>query len=346
MDLLTLLVGTYTSGESEGVYCYHFNQETAMAVHLSSVRIDNPSFMTLNDSADRLYVITENNDEWDAVTRFGFNKSSGEFCEREKVLIDSKSPCYIIHGDSWIGVANYGGGTVTTFPLNHSGELLPYQQQIGFDGDGVSRMHCLIFSPDRKYIFATDLGKDSIYKFKVASKNEIESGAVILQQTEVTIKLAKGDGPRHLIFSANGMYAYLINEKGRNIAVFDYKDGDLLLKQSLRMDEITDCGGGGDIHISPDGNYLYASNRLKNDGIAIFKINSCDGLLTRVGYCNTGIHPRNFTITPNGEFMLVACKDSHRIELYSIDKLSGGLKYMGSELDIVVDSPVFVHLIE
>lgn len=348
MDELTLLVGTYTAGNSsEGVYCYRFNQETAVAEPISTAKVDNPSFMALNAGADKLYVITENNDDWDAVTLYDLDKAKGELRERERVLIGSKSPCYILHGDGWIGIANYGGGTIATFPVGESGNMRPRQQLIDFSAEdgAVSRLHCLAFSPDKEFVFATDLGKDSIYKFRVARGEEIESGEPILTRCEPTVKLNHGDGPRHLTFTADGQFAYLINEKGRSVAVFDYSCGVLQLKQSLRMDEITDCGGGGDIHIAPNGEYLYASNRLKNDGIAIFKINKQNGTLTKVGYRNCGVHPRNFTITPNCRYMLVACKDSNRIELYAIDATSGDLSYMGEEFDIKVDSPVYVQLV-
>ena len=80
--------------------------------------------------------------------------------------------------------------------------------------------------------------------------------------------------------------------------------------------------GGADIHVSPDGKFLYASVRLKNDGIAIFKIKP-DGTLEKVGYQNTGKHPRNFAITPNGKYLLVACRDDNRIEVYERNAETG-----------------------
>ena len=101
--------------------------------------------------------------------------------------------------------------------------------------------------------------------------------------------------------------------------------------------------GSGDIHISPDGKFLYASNRLKADGIAIFSIQPDNGILTKVGYQLTGIHPRNFIITPNGKYMLVACRDSNVIQIYERDADTGLLTDIHG--DIKVDKPVCVKFI-
>ena len=118
-----------------------------------------------------------------------------------------------------------------------------------------------------------------------------------------------GSGPRHLTFSPNGHYAYLINELSGTVIAFEYKDGDLKEMQTIAADTVN-AQGSADIHISPDGKFLYASNRLKADGIAIFNIHPDNGMLSKAGYQLTGIHPRNFIITPNGKYLLVACRDS------------------------------------
>ena len=101
--------------------------------------------------------------------------------------------------------------------------------------------------------------------------------------------------------------------------------------------------GSGDIHISPDGKFLYASNRLKADGLAIFSIHPENGMLTKVGYQLTGIHPRNFIITPNGKYLLVACRDSNVIQIYERDTDTGLLTDIRK--DIKVDKPVCMKFV-
>ena len=101
--------------------------------------------------------------------------------------------------------------------------------------------------------------------------------------------------------------------------------------------------GSGDIHISPDGKFLYASNRLKADGLAIFSIHPENGMLTKVGYQLTGIHPRNFIITPNGKYLLVACRDSNEIQIYERDTDTGLLTDIRKDIKVV--KPVCIKFV-
>ena len=116
-----------------------------------------------------------------------------------------------------------------------------------------------------------------------------------------------------------------------------YDKGNLTPVQAVEADTLQ-ASGSADIHITPDGRFLYASNRLKGDGIAIFSIDPANGQLTKVGYQLTGVHPRNFVITPNGKFLLCACRDSNVVQVYEIDKQSGLLR--DTEKDIRVSKPV------
>ena len=116
-----------------------------------------------------------------------------------------------------------------------------------------------------------------------------------------------------------------------------YDKGNLTPVQSVETDTLH-ASGSADIHITPDGRFLYASNRLKGDGIAIFSIDPANGQLTKVGYQLTGVYPRNFVITPNGKFLLCACRDSNVVQVYEIDKQSGLLR--DTEKDIRVSKPV------
>ena len=143
-----------------------------------------------------------------------------------------------------------------------------------------------------------------------------------------TFYVTPGSGPRHLEFSAKGDRAYLLNELSGTVMVFerDLEDGALTLVQEIQADQ-SGARGSGDIHLSADGRFLYSSHRLQNDGIAIFRVLD-GGRLEYVGYQNTGVHPRNFVISPSGDFILVACKGDNSIEVYRRDKKSGLLSFL------------------
>mgnify|MGYP002515235276 FL=1 len=148
-----------------------------------------------------------------------------------------------------------------------------------------------------------------------------------------------GSGPRHMEFSADGERLYVIAELSGEVLVYGAgSDGEpsFTLVQRIQADEVN-AGGSADIHIHPSGKWIYTSHRLDNDGISIFKINE-DGTLEKCGYARTGRHPRNFMITPDGELLLVACRDDRLIQVFTIEK-DGTLTLTPSKLVFESDMP-------
>lgn len=342
---LTMLVGTYTSGNSKGIYTYRFNEETGKSTLLDSVEVANPSYLTLSEDNKFVYSVNEASKDQAAVSAFAFDKDKGSLrlLNTEKTM--GADPCYLITDGNNVITANYSGGSITVFPIAKDGFLLPAADIIKFKGSGPvkdrqeqAHLHCVRITPDGKYLLADDLGTDQIYKFNINQNTHTDNKAAFLSKgTPEAFKVAPGSGPRHLVFSNDGKFAYLINEIGGTVIAFQYADGMLNEIQTIAADTVG-AQGSGDIHISPDDKFLYASNRLKADGIAIFKIHPTDGTLTKAGYQPTGIHPRNFIITPNGKYLLVACRDDNVIQTYERDTTTGMLT--DTEKDIIVDKPV------
>lgn len=342
---LTMLVGTYTSGNSKGIYSYRFNEETGKSTLLDSVEVANPSYLTLSEDNKFVYSVNEASKDQAAVSAFAFDKDKGSLRLLNTKKTMGADPCYLITDGNNVITANYSGGSITVFPIAKDGFLLPAADIIKFKGSGPvkdrqeqAHLHCVRITPDGKYLLADDLGTDQIYKFNINQNTYTDNKEAFLSKgTPEAFKVAPGSGPRHLVFSNDGKFAYLINEIGGTVIAFQYADGMLNEIQTIAADTVG-AQGSGDIHISPDGKFLYASNRLKADGIAIFKIHPTDGTLTKAGYQPTGIHPRNFIITPNGKYLLVACRDDNVIQTYERDTTTGMLT--DTEKDIIVDKPV------
>lgn len=339
-----LLVGTYTSGESEGIYVYQFDTISGYSKYINKVKVANPSYLAVSKDEKYVYAVSENGDNTDAASAFAFDKSNGTLKLINSQPTGGAAPCYITidNGGKHLATANYLGGSITVFGIKEDGSIdKTTQQVISFTGKSTDpkrqtqpHLHCVTYSPDEKFLFADDLGTDKIYKFNI---NTSEPGEYIKIGTPAFVKVADGSGPRHLTFHPNNKYAYLINEISGTVTTFDYNNGNLTEKQTIKADTLN-AQGSADIHTSPDGKYLYASNRLKGDGIAIFSINQSDGTLTKIAYQETGIHPRNFVITPNGNYLLAASRDSDIIQIFAIDKHTGLLE--NTYKDIKLDMPV------
>jgi len=347
---LYLLIGTYTSGSSKGIYVYRFNTETGEAKYVSEIDgLSNPSYLNLSKDEKFVYSVGENENEGGVAYALSFDKKSGKLACLNSQKTYGGSPCYINIDPKgkYVITANYTGGNVSVFKIKKDGTLFPSNQIITFDKKDApepqpqSHLHCVAFTPEGKYLLADDLGKDKVHKFNLNYTEKEDNSVQFLQTGKPdAFDVEKGSGPRHITFHPNGKYAYLINELSGKVIVFQYNNGILKDIQYIASDTTSgaDKKGSADIHLTPDGKFLYASNRLKADGIAIFKVNQANGKLTKIGYQYTGIHPRNFIITPNGKLLLVACKNSNVIQVFKINSKTGLLEDAGKKIEL--DKPV------
>ncbi len=358
VDDLKMFIGTYTEGStSTGIYVFSFNQKTGSFKELSNIEAHNPSFLTISADKKRLYAVSEYNDGRQGAYSFDINAghdklSNPVFKHNYPALKQENSgdkqggdPCHICRQGEYVITANYTGGDISVYQLDGEGRLSRLAQYHSFadkTAQAKSHIHCIIPSPDGKYIFVTDLGMNCIYRLHV-NHGKAEASNAFIDKPEIAYQGSKGMGPRHLTFSPDGKHAYLINELGGECIAFEYNDGKLTEIQKIMADE-GKGHGSADIHVSPDGRFLYASHRLKKDGISIFSINQQNGKLTKIGYQKTGKHPRNFNITPNGQFLLVACRDNDMIQVFKRDINTG--KLSKTSKTIKLGKPVCIQFLQ
>jgi 6-phosphogluconolactonase (cycloisomerase 2 family) len=335
---MMMLVGTYTDGGSEGVYSYRFNQATGEAQVLDSLAMVNPSYLTKPNDKGLTYVVSETNDKTASLNVVILDKN-GKMRLLDTKPTEGTAPCYVATNGEIALTANYSGGSMSVFKLGQSGTYADLAVKFpgATGGPDLRRqnsphVHCACFTPDGKYVLATDFSADRILSFRIEGNDVKDNG--------VAAVVSADSGPRHLTFSNDGRFAYLMSELSGNVTVFSYQDGRLERLQEIVSDSVQ-ARGGADIHLSPDGRFLYSSNRLKADGIAIFAVDGKTGRLTHVGYQPTAVHPRQFNITPNGKFLLCCCRDSGKIQVFRRDGKSGLLT--DTHQDILLSKPVCVQ---
>lgn len=341
-----LFTGTYTSGASKGIYIYTFNAATGDITPVSIAEgVSNPSFLSLSPSGKYLYAVNQNSGEKvSEVSAFAFDRGTGKLTLINKQPSGSEGPCYISTDASgkWVMVGHYTGGALTAFQVEKDGALKSQAQLITHSGSSVNKqrqekahVHAAVFSPDQRFLMVPDLGIDKImiYRFDPAFWKKPLTPAK--KQSFVSTK--PGSGPRHMTFHPRLPYAYLIEELQGTISAYHYNQDTLKLIQNISSHPADYNGtrGSADIHVSPDGKFLYASNRGDAHNIAIFAINQDNGKLAAKGFQSTmGTVPRNFMIDPTGSYLLVANQQSSNIVIFKRDKLTGQLQPTGKEISV------------
>lgn len=349
-----LFIGTYTSNGSKGIYVYKFNSQTGDASWVSNTdSSSNPSFLAVTRDGKYLYAVNEvSRDRAGFVASYAFDTTTGKLSFLNKQSTGSENPCHVsvTKDGKWVAVANYSGGSLAMLPVNKDGSLQPFAQHLVHTGKGFNpqrqdkpHVHSVFFSPEEKYLFSPDLGLDmiSIYQFNPTAKEPLQPAAVASAATQ------PGTGPRHLEFSPGGKYMYVLEEMGGAVNVYDYKNGEVKFIQRVPTHPADFKGqpGSADIHISPDGKYLYASNRGEENNLAIFLINPINGMIANVGYQSTlGNGPRNFMIDPSGNFVLVANQKTNNIVIFRRNKFTGMLQDTGKKIEI--PSPVCLKMLK
>jgi 6-phosphogluconolactonase len=351
-----LLVGTYTSGKSKGIYSFRFNADTGDLQPLASpAETVNPSYLVVSPDEKFVYAVNELHgcgDEQGAVSAFHFDAASGALTIINKVSSLGEDPCYVsLSPDGHnLFVANYSSGSLSALAVLADGSLSGTVETLTHLGHGPNpvrqksaHVHMVFPAPDNDFLFATDLGEDRVYAYRCEPGNQ----AFPLRSAEPPFTAVKaGAGPRHMAFGSNGRFVYLIEEMGEAIVVFERDGARLNSIQTVRLadNEWPGDTGAAALHLSPDGKFLYASNRANANELVIYSVDPQDGTLMPVGHQSSlGVKPRDFCIDPTGKFLVVANQDSDNLVTFKRDLEAGTLTPTGKPVE--VGSPVCVQVV-
>lgn len=362
---LLLVTGSYASAADNGVQVFEFDGAAGGTLRLldTAQGLTNPTFVNVDAAAKRIYAIGEKPNgeggkEGEVIT-FALDPKQGKLTELKRTPSMPSSgnqqttTCHISRdlGDEYVVVCSYHGGSIGLIQLNEAKEADQLTDIAVHTGHGQHperqdrpHPHSAIFSPDGQYLFVSDLGLDIIRTYTInRDENKLEAHADTL--------LHPGAGPRHFTFHPDGQTAYVINEVDSTITSFTYDSASGTLQTvdtvSTLPEDFKEENTCAEIAISPDGKYLYASNRGA-DNIAVYKVDSSTAKLTHIEYVSThGGHPRHFSLTPDGEYLIVANRDANNLVVFSRKADTGRLQFTGNTAEVskpVCVKPVIVSV--
>ena len=337
-----LFVGTFTSEGAEGIYLCDFNSANGKIEKIKTFKgIDNPSFLKISPDRKFLYSVNRVSEEIEPaggyVTSYEIDETHN-LSFLNKQISHGAAPCHIdISADGkFVAIATYTGGTVSLYPVGEDGSLLPASTTIVNKGSGANERrqkephaHSVKFSPFSNLVFSADLGTDQLNIFEL-KKNKLS------KFSQDSVEMAAGAGPRHFNFHPEKEIIYVINELNSTITAINNENKTWLPFQTVStlpagFEGTNSCA---DIHVSPDGRFVYGSNRGHNS-IAVFRTDPQSGELEFLQTVSTqGDWPRNFTLSPDGKFLLAANQRSGNITVFRIDSQTGIPKFTGNELKL------------
>ncbi|AXI02648.1 lactonase family protein [Aquirhabdus parva] len=337
-----LLVGGYNNA----IASYVFNQSNGQIEQSTIVRTPahNASWFTVDAERNRLFAV----DEIGSKSTKPVGKVSGfKLLDPAKPLdkINTQptlgdEPTFVVHSPDghYVFVANYAvnpntGASLVVLPIDQNGQLGAVTQQlvhqashVNLERQASSHIHRVTLTPDGQYVFMMDLGGDRVYAYRYDAKSDPKHPLTPAKVPYTA--LPPGSGPRHLIFSADGHHAYLTLEMAGKLAVFDVLDGELKQRAiiSLTPSDFKGKLGAGALHLSADGQFLYVSDRGKDNKILVYSVDPTTGLLSQIQRRSTeGQEPREFAISPDGHYLLVTNQFSNEIVTFKRDPSNGKL---------------------
>ncbi|GAB2781961.1 6-phosphogluconolactonase [Hymenobacter luteus] len=346
-------VGTYGPPDQENIVLYRLTPATGALTRVTGAKGGvAPSFLTVDKDRRTLYAVNEidnfQNTPNGGVSAFAIDPRTGGLTLLGQQASGGTIPCYISldkQGRHAL-VANYGNGTVAALPLGEGGTLraassVDQHQGLGpHKNQANARAHCILPDPGGQHLFAVDLGNDTVYGYTLDAAGQLQALA------EPAFRAKPGAGPRILTFHPSKPWAYLINELDSTMTALAYDPGRGTFREIQTLTTLpagfTEWNACAHVHVSPNGRFLYGSNRGHNS-LVVYAIDPSSGRLALVEHVMLpGKTPRSFTFDPSGRVVLVAHQQSDTIVTYFADARTGRLRPTGAS--VALPAPVCLQV--
>ena len=346
--------GTFTGAKSEGIYVSRMDAYGNLSEPELAAASPIPAFLAVDRQHRFLYAANETSDfggkRSGSVSAFALDARTGRLTPLNQVSAITPGPTHITVDATGrtVLIANYAGSSVAAFPVKADGRLGEASSFIPQHGSSVNparqkepHAHCVVVDAGNRFAFVCDLGLDQVLVFKLDPVT-----ATLTPNEPPFAKVAPGAGPRHLAFSPDGRFAYVINEMACTVTAFAYDaaHGTLAEIQTISTlpasETVRPEYSTAEVCVHPSGRFLYGSNRGHNS-IVVYAIDGPTGKLSLVEHVPSGGRtPRNFNLDPAGRYLISANQDSGSVLVYQIDEPTGRLTPTGTKIEI--DKPVCV----
>jgi 6-phosphogluconolactonase len=335
-------VSTSSGGQNSPIYAYRFDATSGHMAFLGiAAQVPSPTFLAVTPNQRFLYAVNAISDyqgrSSGSVSAFSINAKTGKLLLINAQPSGGTGPCYLTLDKSGknLLVANYKSGTIGVLPLLRNGRLGTITSIIQHVGRGTNLVrqegphaHSIETSNDNRMAISADLGLDKLFVYRFDATK-----GTLTEDPESSISMDPGAGPRHIVFHPNGRLVFVISEMGSTVSVFRYAAGTGHLRQTQTVSTLPLTFRGNndasELAVSPNGKFLYASNRGHNS-IAVFAIDRSTGKLKLISItASQGKTPRHFGIDPTGAFLLVANQESNNIVSFRINRKNGKLTPSG-----------------
>ena len=332
-----MYAGTYTTGGSRGIYVYRFHPGSGKIAPAGvAAETSNPSFLLVHPNHKLLFAVNEDasRTEMGGVSAFSINPKNGRLTLLNRVSSRGGAPCHLSldRTAKWLAVANYASGGVAVLPVGADGKLGEASAFVQQQGRSVNparqsgpHAHCVLFSPDNRFLLVADLGADKIFVYRFDSGH-----GSIVPNDPAFAAVRPGAGVRHLIFHPNGKVVYAINELASTVTAFRYDAARGALEELESVSTLPEHSEGAssaaEIAIDAEGRHVYVSNR-GHDSLGLLAVDPVLFTLTAMEFPPAmGRTPRHFALDPEGANLVVASQDSGRLVVFKVHPRTGQIQ--------------------
>ena len=315
-----MTTAVYVSNADSGdVWVYHLDPQRGELSPVQRVMVGGQVMPLAFDPSKRFLYAARRSDPLEVLS-WRVDPASGELAALgEAPLPHSMANLATDRSGRWLFSASYGGNQIAVSPIGTDGLAHAAQQVLATP----PHAHAIHADPSNRFVFATSLGGGVVMQLQFDATT-----GMLSPNAPPVLMPHEAASPRHFVFSRDGRFVYLLNELDAKVDVLAFDPDAGTLRTLQTISSLPPCFHGepwaADLHLTPDGRFLYTSER-RSSTLAAFGVDVANGTLTLIGHTPTEAQPRSFAITPDGHHLIAAGQLSHHLSVYAINAQTGAL---------------------